>query len=180
MGGWFSDTTHYRRPIKHPEIMLAEAELENAKAAKVAGNPKQHAERIAKAEAALAELKADPEKKDGWVELRCLNSGDKAELEDIVQMERGDDEEQTAKIRIGRMKTLTVERAITAWGLPGANVEPTAATIVQLHPETFDQIFALVTFGTRPPDEAPEEEPDPPTPQAASEPSPEPDAESAS
>ena len=96
---------------------------------------------------------------EGWVELRVLDSGVKAQLEDKVRIEAAMNastgvEEMNPQLLLGTMKMLTVQAAVVRWSLPQA---PTNATLSQLNPDVTDQIFEYASFGVIPPDpEVPE------------------------
>jgi hypothetical protein len=112
---------------------------------------------------------------NGWVDLRPLNAGDRAELQDLVRMQfssQDDDtaDETSAALRVGAMQLLTLERAIVEWSLPSP---PSPVTIRQLHPEVFSQIYAEVSWGRVPPPETEEEKghPLPAPPDASASPS---------
>lgn len=75
------------------------------------------------------------------VELRPLNAGDRAALEDTIRMEAGDSNPQ---VLLGTMRRLTVERALVGWSL---EVSPTPETIKSLNPDVFEQIFEHVNMG---------------------------------
>lgn len=79
-----------------------------------------------------------------WVELRPLNSGDRAMLEDALRMQA---EDASVDVKLGTLRLLTVERAVTNWGLP---LSPTRSTIEALNPEVFEQIYNLCSFGVAP------------------------------
>jgi hypothetical protein len=102
------------------------------------------------------ELRHPDSGEESYVVLRPLNAGDRAELEDTVQIEAGEQREDGEEavprttVRMGLMKLLTVERAVVEWGLP---VSPTRETIRRLDPEVLDAIFALVSFGGIPEEE---------------------------
>lgn len=96
----------------------------------------------------------DPESgEEAQVTLRPLNAGDRAMLEDTVQLQA---ESGDPQVLLGTMKRLTVERAVVDWTLPLA---ATPETLRSLHPDVFEQIFSFVSFGSVPAE--PEEESDP-------------------
>lgn len=92
----------------------------------------------------------DPTGEKSWVELRPLNAGDRAMLEDSVALSEGD-----VSVKMGTMRLMTMERAIVNWGL---SLSPTRSTIEALHPEVFEQIFNYVSFGEIPEDDSPLDE----------------------
>jgi hypothetical protein len=88
--------------------------------------------------------------RQGKVTLRPLNSGDRTELEDNVRMEVGN-EEATPQMLLGTMRRMTVERAIVGWTL---EEDVNTMTIRRLNPGVFEQIFAAITFGNVPAEQA--------------------------
>ena len=86
------------------------------------------------------------------VELRVLNAGDKAELEDLIAMDVDEEERLTAGMKLGTMKLLTVSRAIVRWRIldaadAGPMPAPSPDVIRRLHPATFEAIFDRIRFG---------------------------------
>lgn len=86
-------------------------------------------------------------KEKATVTMRPLNAGDRAEFNEIRILQSDDDDGASeGSIRPGRMQLLTVERAVTEWTLPQP---PSSATIANLDPRVFDQIYEAVSFGNR-------------------------------
>jgi hypothetical protein len=84
------------------------------------------------------------------VTLRPLNAGDRAEIDDAIRIEFADatdDEEAkvSPQVRIGTMKRLVVSRALVSWTL---ELPVSEATLSQLQPDVFEQIFGHTSFGT--------------------------------
>lgn len=82
------------------------------------------------------ELPGSDEKAE--VELRPLNAGDVAAMNELKLSGEG------ASLALGEVKLLTVERALVGWSL-GREITPD--TIRQLNPLVFEQIHALVDIG---------------------------------
>lgn len=81
------------------------------------------------------------------VTMRPLNAGDQAEFNEIQLLSDGEGGGEGV-VRPGRIKILTVERAVVSWTIPGPG--PTAETIAQLDPFVFEQLFELASFGNPP------------------------------
>lgn len=79
-----------------------------------------------------------PDEVVGWVELRPLNAGDRAEFNEIKLQASG------GQYSIGLIQLLMVERAVEAWSF---ETPPTLDTIRMLDPDIFDQIFEHVSLG---------------------------------
>jgi hypothetical protein len=86
----------------------------------------------------------DPRDGEKWtVTLRTLNAGDDAALRDETVLETDESGVDRTRVPMGRLRMLSVQRAIVNWTLPSP---PTAETIGMLHEEIFDQIYANVRF----------------------------------
>jgi len=82
-----------------------------------------------------------PDGAESWVELRPLNAGDQATIQDSIALSS----EGEASAKLGTLKRLMVERAVVNWGL---DVSPTPNTLADLEPSVFEQIFAEVRTGS--------------------------------
>jgi hypothetical protein len=81
------------------------------------------------------------------VTLRPLSAGDRAAIQDLTRVSSGGED---VGLQLGTMQMLTVTRAVVTWTLPQP---PTAETIAALHPDLFEQIFELTSFGEIPAEE---------------------------
>jgi hypothetical protein len=88
-------------------------------------------------------------KEKATVTMRPLDAGDRAELSEIrLMLAEGGDE---GILSAGRIKILTVAKAIVSWTIPSPNsepFEPTEQNIRTLEPDVFEQLFDHVSFGT--------------------------------
>jgi hypothetical protein len=75
----------------------------------------------------------------GWVELRALNAGDRAEFNELKVSAEGE-----AGIQVGMIQLLMVDRAIVSWSFERAQ---TVQAIIDLEPDVFDQIWGHVSMG---------------------------------
>jgi hypothetical protein len=86
----------------------------------------------------------DPDSgEEATIQIRELNAGDQAAIQDSIRMRVGDNPEP--EIRIGAFKLLMVEKALVSWSLD-LGVSP--STIRQLTPAVFEQVFDHVN-GTK-------------------------------
>jgi hypothetical protein len=88
-------------------------------------------------------------KEKATVTMRPLNAGDRAEFNEIRLLysapdEDGGEAETEGAIRPGRMQILAVRRALVSWTI---DMPITDATVQQLDPRVFDQIYGHVSFG---------------------------------
>jgi hypothetical protein len=83
-------------------------------------------------------IEAERERLTGWVELRPLNAGHVAQMNELKLKSDG------ASIDLGAAKVLAVEFALVNWSLPSPI---TVDTIKQLNPMVFEQIYELVDGG---------------------------------
>lgn len=86
-------------------------------------------------------------KAEAEVTMRPLNAGDRAEFNEIRLLSDGEGGGEGV-LQPGRIQLLTVERAVVEWTIPGPG--PTAASIAQLEPNIFEQLWDLVSFGNPP------------------------------
>ena len=86
------------------------------------------------------------------VELRYLNAGDKAELEDTIAITGSDPDNPEVGVKLGTMKLLTVSRALVRWSIPEA---PTPAILRRLDPAVLESIFSRIRMGAAVPPTAP-------------------------
>lgn len=75
----------------------------------------------------------------GWVELRPLNAGDRAEFNELKIASDGD-----AGIDVGLIQLLMVDRALVSWSFERTK---SVETIRVLDPDVFDQIWGHVSMG---------------------------------
>jgi hypothetical protein len=75
----------------------------------------------------------------GWVELRALNAGDRAEFNELKLTQEGD-----GAMRVGLIQLLMVDRAVVAWSFAKSK---TLETIGVLDPDVFDQMWEHVSLG---------------------------------
>lgn len=115
------------REITRHEIALPSAELRERKLQKLRDDGND--------DAAVA---AAREQLTGWVELRPLNAGHVAQMNELKLKSDG------ASIDLGAAKVRAVEFALVNWSLPSPI---TADTIAQLNPMVFEQIYELVDGG---------------------------------
>jgi len=81
----------------------------------------------------------DDEGNEATINVRALNSGDQAVIQDSIKMSIGDNPEPD--IKIGAFRLLMVERALVSWSL---DLPVSPNTIRQLEPSVFEQIFNIV------------------------------------
>lgn len=115
------------REITKREIALPSVELRDKKLAQMRedGNSDEA-------------IKAERARLTGWVELRPLNAGHVAQMNELKLKSDG------ASIDLGAAKVLAVEFALVNWSLPSP---PTSDVIKQLNPMVFEQIYELVDGG---------------------------------
>ncbi len=88
----------------------------------------------------------DPRDGERWTAtLRVLNAGDRAVLQDETVLESDDSGGERLRVPMGRLRLLTVERALVSWTLP---LPASRAAIEVLHEDVFDQLFAACRFST--------------------------------
>jgi hypothetical protein len=89
----------------------------------------------------------DPDDGEEWqVTMRVLNAGDRAMLQDQLRVEmREDDDTEVARIPMGTMRLLTVDRAVVRWTLP---TPKSTASIASLREELFEQLFDAARFSS--------------------------------
>jgi hypothetical protein len=104
----------------------------------------------------------DPRDGHNWTaQLRTLNAGDRAAIQDETVIESVDESGERSRVPMGRLRMKTVQLAVVSWNLP---LPPTEQTIATLHPAIFDQLYTAVRLGgaeERPPTEAQTESPSP-------------------
>lgn len=119
---WFVSREITRCEIALPSVQARDKKLDEMRTAGAA------AEAI---EAKRAEITA-------WVDLRPLNAGHVAQMNELKLKSDG------ASIDLGAAKVRAVEFALVDWSLPSP---VTADTIMQLNPMVFEQIYELVDGG---------------------------------
>lgn len=91
------------------------------------------------------------------VTMRVLNAGDRAALQDETVIEEDASGEDRARVPMGRLRMLAVQRALVSWTLP---LPVSAEAIHCLQDDLFDQLYANVRTSGKseaqgPPTEAP-------------------------
>lgn len=134
---WFTKPVTQKHDVTFPGL---DAELAKVEAPRRDDHPGDEAFERA-VEAAECELQAIRSAYTMTVELRPLDAGDMAELQEIRLRENG------GAVAIGENKLLAVEKAIVGWSLPTA---PTRDAIRQLNPIVFEKLWELVDVGEGP------------------------------
>lgn len=94
----------------------------------------------------------DPEDESRYVvTYRPLRARDKAELEDTIRMQMG---EEDVELRPGTMRRLTILRSVVKITDPnGSPVAVSDAWIDDLHGDVYEALYAWVSWGTHPPEQ---------------------------
>lgn len=88
----------------------------------------------------------DPRDDEKWTAtMRVLNAGDRAALQDETVIEEDSSGEDRARVPMGRLRMLAVERALVSWTLP---LPVSSEAIHCLHEDLFDQLYKNVRTST--------------------------------